>query len=233
MKKLFLIVVPAVLFFFLISTSKAAPGGVALANFNGETPLGQHLQYIDWGNLSGTVLLPEETFDTFEAAAIIQRLAKLPDSLLSKINKEGIVVRLFEGRLTDNPTASHLKGETPRGYTNGATWDAVPGIGGSEVVLVKIGASEKGKGHGSINLELHELAHSIDNLVYDGLSEQKAFIKVWEKERTKLFPGLKYFNNYPEEYFAEAFALYYLSEESNQFLEKTAPLTYKLIQDLD
>ena len=52
---------------------------------------------------------------------------------------------------------------------NDATWDDVPGMGGSHTVFVKIGASDKGNGHGSVNLELHELAHSVDHIVYGDL----------------------------------------------------------------
>ena len=77
------------------------------------------------------------------------------------------MIKLFTGKLTDNPTASHLSGMIPRGYVNNTTWDDVPGLGGSKTVLVKIGASHKGNGHSSVNLELHELAHSIDNYVFN------------------------------------------------------------------
>ncbi|OCA90848.1 toxin [Bacillus sp. FJAT-27225] len=233
MKKFLYLAVPVVLFFFLVSTSEASPGGVALAQFSGESELGQQLENSDRDILAETILLPEDSFDTVEAAEMIRRIAKLPQPLLNRIDEEGIRVRLFEGNLTDNPTASHLKGKTPRGYTNGATWDSVPGIGGAEIVLVKIGASEKGKGHGSINLELHELAHSIDHLVYKDFSDQDSFQAIWKKERTELFPGRDYFIIYPEEYFAEAFAYYYFSAESNAFLKSTAPLTYELIKGLD
>ena len=35
---------------------------------------------------------------------------------------------------------------------------------------------------------------------------------IWEKERGILFPGNIYLILYPEEYFAETFAMYYLNE---------------------
>ncbi|WP_420535002.1 anthrax toxin lethal factor-related metalloendopeptidase, partial [Bacillus mycoides] len=47
------------------------------------------------------------------------------------------------------------------------TWDDVPGVGsdiGGKPVMARIGFSERGKGHGSINLELHEIAHAIDRV---------------------------------------------------------------------
>ena len=76
---------------------------------------------------------------------MISRLDRLPSSLLAKINRNGIVVKLFTGKLTENPTAAHLAGIVPRGYVKQITWDDVPGIGGSKTVLVKIGSSDQGE----------------------------------------------------------------------------------------
>ncbi|MFD4931567.1 hypothetical protein ACFWMS_22115 [Peribacillus butanolivorans] len=41
--------------------------------------------------------------------------------------------------------------------------------------MVKTRASDKGNGHGSVNLELHELAHFIDNIVYNGIRKTRNF----------------------------------------------------------
>ncbi|RHW42272.1 toxin [Neobacillus notoginsengisoli] len=235
MKKLIYILGPIILLLTFLTTSKAAPGGVALNDYKDKQAF-MHYAYnqsVNISSLEKIIFLPEEPFHIAEASQIVNRLATLPAPLLSKIDKAGISVRLFEGKLTDNPSVKHLKGVTPRGYKGGATWDDVPGIGGSNVVLVKIGASEIGKGHGSVNLELHELAHSIDNKVYGHLTQKESFKKVWEQERDSLFPGRDYFLLYPEEYFAEAFALYYLDGETNALLKEKAPLTYEMIKDLD
>jgi hypothetical protein len=178
------------------------------------------------------ILLPNSVFDEKEAAGIITRMANLPESLLEKINEQDITLKLFTGKLTDNQTARYLAGQIPRGYNSQSTWDEVPGIGGSQVVLVKIGHSEQGKGHGSVNLELHEIAHSIDNLVFQNVSENKEFQLIWEEERGILFPGNSYFILHAEEYFAETFAMYYLNEETNLQLKKLAPQTYDFIQTL-
>src|SRR5690606_14826489 len=124
-------------------------------------------------------------------------------------------------------------GKKPRGYSeNGPTWDEVPGIGGSEVVLAKIGSSDKGKGHGSINLELHELAHSIDKFVFDSISDDPYFLAIWEKEVNLLFPNRSYFSDFPEEYFAESFAMFYLSDQTRNHLKLVAPMTYQLFVEL-
>ncbi len=81
-------------------------------------------------------------------------------------------------------------------------------MGGSHTVLVKIGASDKGNGHGSVNLELHELGHSIDNIVFDGIRDDMDYLKIGGGRKWMgCFQGLRIFSNYPEEYFAETFAM--------------------------
>lgn len=179
--------------------------------------------------INEVVILPETSFNQKEAANIINRLSQIPDPLLEQIHSQGIKVKLFDGKLTDNPTANHLKGVTPRGYTSNKTWDDVPGIGGGKIVLVKIGASEKGSGHGSVNLELHELAHSIDHFILNDLRYHRPFLDIWEKERAQLFPGQSYFLLFPEEYFAESFAMFYLNTETKNTLWERAPETYQFI----
>ena len=48
---------------------------------------------------------------------------------------------------------------------------------------MKIGASDKGNGHSSVNLELHELAHSIDSYVFNELRYNKNFLEIWNQEK--------------------------------------------------
>ncbi len=183
--------------------------------------------------LENIVLLPKTDFDKSEARGIIRRLDHIPSHLLSAVDNQEIKVRLFERNLTDFSTTSHLKGVTPRGYSNkDTTWDDVPGIGGSKLVLVKMGHSEKGKGHDSVNLELHELAHSIDRYVINDPYSDMAFTHIWKKEAPLLFPGQSYFIDYQEEYFAETFALYYLSNDSRNLLKRKAPSTYQYFKSL-
>ncbi|MDQ1001873.1 hypothetical protein QFZ28_002273 [Neobacillus niacini] len=223
----------AVMFLSMITTSKASFDSIKLGDYPRNSELYQYIKTeSSLQQLNKMILLPNSVFDEKEAAGIITRMANLPESLLEKINEQDITLKLFTGKLTDNQTARYLAGQIPRGYNSQSTWDEVPGIGGSQVVLVKIGHSEQGKGHGSVNLELHEIAHSIDNLVFQNVSENKEFQLIWEEERGILFPGNSYFILHAEEYFAETFAMYYLNEETNLQLEKLAPQTYDFIQTL-
>jgi Pro-Pro endopeptidase len=220
------------LFLVMITTSQAATDGTKLGVYPKETLLVQSLNHENSRQLNQIIVLPKQQFNEREAAGIINRVNVLPELLLKEIKNQGITLKLFTNKLTDNPTASHLKGIVPRGYDGSITWDDVPGIGGGKVVLVKIGASEKGKGHGSINLELHELAHSIDHYIYDNISQKLEFREIWSKEHNRLFPNNNYFE-YPEEYFAEIFAMYYLNTETRTLLQNKAPLSFELISSLD
>jgi len=184
-------------------------------------------------HLESIILLPNEPFDEIEAKNIILRIDSLPSSLLKEVVTHHIRMILFSGSLTDVPLMEFLEGNTPRGYVNAATkWEDVSGAGKGNYVFVKIGASQTGNGHGSINLELHELAHAIDRVVFDKIRERSDFQQIWLLESVLMFGNNQYYTGYPEEYFAECFAYFYASEESNQFLLEHAPLTYQYIKNL-
>ncbi|MFS0670371.1 anthrax toxin lethal factor-related metalloendopeptidase [Peribacillus frigoritolerans] len=225
------------LFVFLLSMlsySLAKDDGVKWRNLPKDNLLRQAELFKGNKELQRIFLFPEEEYDQGEALKIAGTINKLPHSLLVKTAESGVRIKLFDGDITENQSAAKLKGKTPRGYLNKeTTWDDVPGMGGSHTVLVKIGASDKGNGHGSVNLELHELGHSIDNIVFDGIRDDMDYLKIWGKEVDGLFPGITYFSNYPEEYFAETFAMFYVNHEQNQLLRQKAPETYNFIKQLD
>lgn len=216
----------------LMGSSQADIGAIQLKNYPYSSQLKQAVELRSADLLGEMVLLPTGTFDEKEAAIIISRLDQLPPSLLQKIVDEHIKIKLFSGRLTENPSVSHLTGIIPRGYSSTRTWDEVPGIGGGKTVLVKIGYSEKGMDHGSVNLELHELAHSIDRYLYEELRTNSQFIRIWQEEQPRLFPNDDYFATYLEEYFAESFALYYLNVETRSYLYENAPKTFSFIKQM-
>ncbi|HWO98276.1 MAG TPA: toxin [Bacillus sp. (in: firmicutes)] len=181
--------------------------------------------------LGEIVYVPKEAFQGREAIGMVTRLSAINPSILKSMAERQLRIRLFTGKLTDQHAFSHLKGVKPRGYSeNGPTWDLVPGAGGAEIVYVKIGSSAKGQGHGSVNLELHETAHTIDKYVLNGIRYHPAFLKAWQKERERIFPGRGYFLMYPEEYFAETFAMFYFSQLTRNQLKENAPDTYRFLQ---
>jgi len=232
MRKIAQVFIVILLSFTLLGSSNANMDGIFLNEFPKHSILYNLVDMESVILIGQMIVLPEDDFDQKEAAGIINRIAMLPESMLEKAVNHNIRVKLFEGNLTDNPSARHLKGVIPRGYTTNRTWDQVPGIGGSRTVLVKIGSSDKGKGHSSVNLELHELAHSLDRHVYGGIREEEQFLKIWRQESRLLFPGRAYFLEYPEEYFAESFAMFYIGGMPTRLLQQAAPQTYQYIKSL-
>ncbi|RFU69703.1 toxin [Peribacillus saganii] len=217
----------------LYSFSYATEYGRSWQQLSESERLGLNAQFHTKQDTTELFLFPETEFNTGQTLEMMKMIDRLPPSLLARVTAKGIRVKLFNGSLTENTTARHLKGIVPRGYEDKTkTWDEVPGLGGGPNVLVKIGASSKGSGHGSVNLELHELAHSIDNIVFDKIRAKDNFRAIWSKEAPALFPNEKYFINYPEEFFAECFALYYFNEKSREQLKQKAPKTFAYIKQL-
>ncbi|MFZ7944207.1 anthrax toxin lethal factor-related metalloendopeptidase [Neobacillus sp. 19] len=138
MRKWVISIIIAGLFLSSITTSQASYDGIMLDDFPRNSILCQSIKNNKSINqLNQIIVLPKQSFDQREAAAMITRIARLPSTLMEKIKQNGIKVKLFTGRLTENPTASQLTGQVPRGYQGNITWDDVPGIGGSKLVLAK------------------------------------------------------------------------------------------------
>lgn len=184
--------------------------------------------------LEQLILVPSENdYSHEEVEGMVTRLAHIHPTILHDLVVNNVKFKLFSGKLTDEPYFADLKGVSPRGWSDHKTWDQVPGAGGTYIAAAKIGASEPGNGHGSINLELHEIAHSVERTVYKGLRDNEEFLEIWREEVPVLFHNDPYFNSYPEEYFAEVFAMYYLNEDSNINVKLMAPKTYEYIQKLE
>ncbi len=181
------------------------------------------------------VELPQDQYDIAEAQNMMNRISNIPIQYLKKLIEDGVRLRLINNPLTDEPEYEYLKGVVPRGWeATGLTWDDVPGAGG-HLIIARIGYSAEGMGHGSYCLELHEVAHLIDyhffNL-YGFSSTDPAFQAICEAEDEVLFPGNDYFE-YDEEFFAEAFVMYYFDVASKETLKQNAPKTYQLFADME
>lgn len=236
MRKLTFIIGAFIYLFFVpgVKEESASTNGILLKDFSSITFFISREQIENYHLLEHIVVLPEDSFNQTEAINMIQRINLIHPTLLQQLISENITIKLFNGKLTDEPSAAHLKGITPRGYSNKSkTWDEVPGIGGGKTALVKIGHSENGNGHGSLNLELHELAHSIDRHVLNLIRENIIFQKIWKEEANVVFPNRDYFITYPEEYFAETFVMYYLSNDTKKELKVKAPMTYELFRQIE
>lgn len=226
-----------IIFFFIFIVcvpfyhlAKAFPEGIPLSTYQFEKTNFSHSKPI----VGEMISLPSSNFSEDDAIKMINNIQKVDDNILLLAAEESIQIKLFTGSLTNQNGLSKLKNVKPRGYgENNPNWELVPGMNNGRVVYAKIGHSEFGKGHGSICLELHEFAHAIDRYVFHYVRLDPIFTNIWKQEVNSLFPLNTYFIQFPEEYFAETFAMYYFDERSNNLLNETAPLTFKYIKSLE
>jgi len=173
------------------------------------------------------------------AREMTNRIGKIEKNILEKLTEKQTYIKLIDYPLTDTKEYSNLKGVIPRGWEGAKdakgkqlTWDDVPGAGSQEnrPVIARIGYSDRGNGHSTINLELHETAHAIDRVVFRDISHNPWFEAPFHEEQKKFLPD-RYFEN-KEEYFAECFAYYYFNDVSRKELQEKAPVTYSYMETL-
>jgi hypothetical protein len=175
------------------------------------------------------IILPQQSYDTVEANAMINRIFLMYPNLIEGLIYNNVKIKLTRGKITDEPEMAAYKGVTPRGWDK--TWDEIPGSGGNPV-LVRIGYSQPGSGHGSFNLELHETFHAIDYYLFHEVSSSNTFKSLWQQEVNVLFKGDNYIDTYPEEYFAEVSCMYFANESSKAEIREKLPKTYAFIDNL-
>ncbi len=179
------------------------------------------------------VELPEDEYDTVEAGNMIDNIRHVPENYIEMMIEDGTRIRLINNPLTDEPEYTYLRGVVPRGWeATGRTWDDVPGAGG-ELIVARIGYSYSSEFHGSHNLELHEIGHQVDDVVfaqYGADSTTSLFAKLTDEE-ADLFSGPYY--EYDEEFFAEAFTMYYLNDNTHRELKQKAPKVYDFFKNME
>lgn len=174
----------------------------------------------------------DESYDSAEAQAMIDRLSRVDNRILTHTNSAGVKIILMDMPLTDLSEFEYLSGQVPRGWENTKqTWDEVPGAGG-HTVAARIGHSDPGQGHSTTNLELHEYGHAVDSYAAGfTVGESQEFRQIMNSEKGKLFGDhqvSEYFDE-PGEYFAEVFAMYYMGGDARNKLANRAPETYDFI----
>lgn len=197
--------------------------------------LGLLMNTLEYSELVDKIVIVDPQYKNREETLKIKKeLTGLSLGLLEKLRINQINVVIVDEPITNFPEFAYLKGTIPKGWENsGKTWDDLPGAGGERRVIIRIGYEDYLTGHGAISLTLHETAHSIDHFIYTNLSQTEEFQKIWKKEVASLFGSHPYYSNYPEEYFAETFAMFYFNENSKQKLKTFAPLTYTLFENLN
>lgn len=168
-----------------------------------------------------------------EAQRMISRMNHVENRILYQTYNSGAVFILADTPITEQPEFAHLKGVVPRGHTK--SWDEIPGAGG-HVSMARVGYSEYGKGHSTINLELHEYGHVVDAFTVGvQISETEEFSAIHAAEVDALMNSNSQRDYYDmaEEYFGETFAMYYYTPESRAELAEKAPRTFAFFDDFN
>jgi len=166
------------------------------------------------------------------ANLVASRLAHVPERVVQRTDALGMRATLFSGRMTDVWGARSLRGEHPRGWPEGATWDTVPGSGGRSGFFANPNRELTGRGHGSTSLALHEYGHVVDGAMggdKQSLSTRPGWKDVAWREYRAANPTDHYAGSYAEEWFAESFARYTKSQPSNDELAHAYPETYHFL----
>lgn len=132
------------------------------------------------GAIARSLVKPGGRGTQADVDAVVTELQKLPAILLQRAERSGVQVVACRDSVTDH--LASLRGQTPRGWPPGTTWDSVPALydpaSMSVVVATHDGARaerelpEPGHGHGSSNALFHEFGHALDGTRALGLDSK-------------------------------------------------------------
>jgi hypothetical protein len=177
----------------------------------------------------------------------IFEFVKFPSILHAEMMEAGLTMHLLSGDgVAEDPTwETDPKTNDPefdeRNSTfDGRGWETVPGSGGAALpnamIPTRIVVNKLYEGHGSINLVLHEHAHSLDSL-YElrNISHSEEWLKIHGEIEVQRYLGQvcgKYCQDSAEESFAELFATYYACSAAHEQIIEEAPQAAHFIRNL-
>lgn len=196
------------------------------------------------------VVLATPVTDTKFLDTFLAEEEKFPESLRQDMIKAGSRIHLIEGLgVIDDPSwksdaksANNPDDPFWNQTFDGRDWSKVPGAGGSTYTKLKVPTrivvNHLYDHHGSVNLFLHEHAHSLDALYKaDTISKSTPWKDLMASQPEKIPQFLSticgdYCVNNHQEGFAELFAYYHACEESRAHMESSVPEVADYLRDL-
>lgn len=178
-----------------------------------------------------------------EINRILNVLENVHDSFQEIANNYKGTVVIFDGIITENESMRKWKGVQIPKWSEGKTYDILPGAYSVEHKEALIKQSYKAGSHGSVSLELHEYGHLIDHALGElinlhEISATSYFVSVHQASRTYKKPdGSQRLSNYGykyrDEFFAESFAKFYFSPETKAELKGDFREDYHFLEILE
>jgi hypothetical protein len=163
--------------------------------------------------------------DAGDANLVAARIATFTMPILTRLLNDRTTIVACRGSITDYLT--QLRGQQPRGWPPGSTWDTVPGIffpQTNEVVIAILGHDTSqphipttGEGQGSADVVLHESSHGVD------MGGGQPFLSASQTFASARNPDLAQLSDYEkqvspageEETFAESAARFFTGRDGN------------------
>ncbi|QNO16533.1 hypothetical protein HYG86_18015 [Alkalicella caledoniensis] len=170
------------------------------------------------------------TYNSSVVRDIIKELQSVPITILEDLVQRGVKHRLINGSIANQPEFRSIA-ESMRGVP---LKDAL-GIASPHNRLL-ITRLDRGN---PTSTTIHELGHGVDFFLIDNHSQTEAFEKLRSEEAASMFNNslidTSYFVDYPEEYFAEFFTQFFISDSkkltggarNNSQIQQRAPKTYQ------
>ncbi len=177
-------------------------------------------------NLSG-ITITDNSITSSEKIRHLNEINSWPTPMLD-IMRANIPIKLTHGGITNLPDYAYLKGQTPRGWPAGSTWDMVPGTG-TEAGLI---LGDSSLGNNAWSLATHEGTHSIDRKL--ALSSHNAdIINAYNAEKNS--PNAQdsngaYRMSNIEEWLAIAVDEYLCNDQTKANLKAWYPKSYDLVE---
>jgi Protein of unknown function (DUF1353) len=140
------------------------------------------------------LVIPGGTGMVDDVEAVAREAALLPDSVMTKFERERIRIVACRDSVPDFEAS--LRGVTPRGWPSGSTWDRVPGTYFQDKMRVVIATIASGGRravptkdsglHGSANLTVHESLHGFDYSGNHAVLRDHGFITARQADMAKL-----------------------------------------------
>ena len=159
-------------------------------------------------------------------------LEKVPDQIQRIIAEEGGYVIFFNGPITDNPEAAHLKGKRVPGWKREVLIDNLASLHNSKSGAVLLGIL-CGDFQGRIGAALHEYGHSYDDKVGKRFFGKPLSKTIIVEDAIEQQPFRDPYLNRPREHVAESVNDYHGNSWEKKQLREKHPVMFNLLNYLE